>query len=91
MIATIWHKHWMELRGRWLLLVAIASVPGISMAFQGVAHPRPGHATVVWFSEVATLYAQGVSFAVLMVVLQSTRLGKESSQPRCNILRYFQR
>jgi hypothetical protein len=32
MIATLWRKHWMELRGKWALSIAIAAVPAIIFA-----------------------------------------------------------
>lgn len=32
MITTMWRKHWMELRGRWFLMVALASLPSVATA-----------------------------------------------------------
>jgi hypothetical protein len=41
MIATLWRKHWIELRGRWLWLTAVATLPGIVGVVEAVGHQRP--------------------------------------------------
>jgi hypothetical protein len=42
MIATLWRKHWMELRGLWLFALVFIEFPALYFAHQAQAHP--GHA-----------------------------------------------
>lgn len=60
MIATLWRKHWMELRGIWAFNALLAMLPAIAFAGQTEHHPGPTAPLVRSFLYVFTFFALGV-------------------------------
>ena len=60
MIATLWRKHWMELRGIWAFNVVFAILPAIAFASAAERHSGPAAPLVQRFVEVFAFFALGL-------------------------------
>ena len=60
MIATLWRKHWMELRGIWAFNVVFAILPAIAFANAAEQHSGPAASLVRKFLFVFAFFALGL-------------------------------
>jgi hypothetical protein len=55
MIAILWRKYWIELRGRWLMLTALAALPSIATAGDSLRHKPDATAPAALFGVVGLI------------------------------------